>query len=323
MRASTSGFVPVAPAPQVLLLDGRLHIADPEGLRALPVKSGVGRFLVEDGAVYYVRAEPGEAFAGRWMQGDDGASELSLGRFDSTPRRLCGSGKTLYALYGDGENEEGTLYSADFNGGKVLERKGVVDFTLYGDRPVILERIGGELRCVVDDVRIAIMLPGRARFLDGPDRRMIFVSDGSRTEVIDAATARTVYRYADGVRYRSPGAHNLEVEAIDDTPGSPSGGMLFYKVFINGVEAGRTDTGPAQTRRVFRHAVAAGEYLVIAFERWELNLRRERYERANNIMQPEPMRLHVPEGVVLKILLYCDGRSYRVVTGLAVEPATE
>ncbi|RPI95958.1 MAG: hypothetical protein EHM32_04405 [Spirochaetales bacterium] len=322
-RASTDRGAAGSGISYVLLPGGTLHSADREGIVALPIGPGVERFIDEDGILFYLRVEDGKTIAGRWMRGDTGALELVMGRFDSTPWRLRGSGKTLYALYGDGDNEEGILYSADFNTEKLLQRKGVLDFTLYQERPVLLERRGAELLCVISEVRISILLTGKARFRDSNDPRMLSVSDGSSTEVVDAATARTVYRYAEGVRYRTPGAHNLEVEAIDDTPGLPSGRMIFYKVLINGIEAGRTDTGPAQTRRVSRHAVAAGVYQLVAMERWELNLRRERYERANNIMQPEPLRLFVPEGLVLRILLFCDGRSYRVVTGPAVESVSE
>jgi hypothetical protein len=318
-----AGRVEATGISYALLPGGILHSLEGGGLVALPIKAGVERFVVEDGIVYYVRVENGNAIAGRWGRGEAGASELSMEGAGSTPLRLRGSGGTLYVLYRDGDSEEGVLRSADFNGERVLERRGVIDFTLYRGLPVLLERSDGELRCVLGEVRTALVLTGKARFLDAPDPRIIFVSDGERTEVIDAATARTVYRYADGVRYRSPGAHNLEIEAIDDTPGPPSGRMIFYKIFINGVEAGRTGTGPAETRRVFRHSVVPGEYIVVVVERWELNMKRERYERANNILQPEHMRLYVPEGLVLRVLLSSDGRAYRVTAGPSVEPASE
>ncbi len=305
----------------VLLPGGVLHSAGRGGLTALPIGAGVGLFAVNGDAVYYVRGENGNTIAGRWKRGDAAPIELPLPADASTPRRLRGSEKTLYALYGDDEKAGGTLYSVDFNERRVLERGEVVDFTVYLGRPVLIERADGELRCVLGEVRIPLLLSAGARFLDGPDPRMLFVTDGGHTEIIDAVTEKTIYRYADGVVYRTPGGHNLEIEAIDDTPGPPSGRMLFYKVYINGVEAGRTDTGPAETRRVFRHSVAAGEYLVVTAERWELNIRRERYERANNIMQPEPQRLYVPEGLILRVLLASDGRTYRITAAPVVENA--
>lgn len=318
--ASADVKTATAPGIYALLKGGALHSVGDEGLKALPISPGVVRFAVESEAVFYVRTEGGRTYCGRWIPDEAGPIELPLEGAGTAPERLRGSGATLYALYGPFENGGGTLYSANLNEGRILEARGVVDFTLYDGRPVVLERADSGFRCVIGDSRVPLALEGAAVFHDGPDGRLLVVSDGERTEVIDAATARAVYRYAKTVVYRAPDGHNLELEAIDDTPGPPSGKTLFYRITINGTEAGRTDTGPAETRRVFRHPVAAGEILVLAAERWELNLKKERYERANNILQPDPIRLFVPEGLILKVSISYDGRSYRTTAAPLTDP---
>ncbi len=318
--ASADAGSAAAPGIYALLKGGALHSVGDEGLRALPIRPGVVRFAVEGGTVFYVRAEGGRTYCGRWNPDEAGPIELPLDGAGTAPERLRGSGATLYALYGPFENGGGTLYSAKLNEGIILEARGVVDFTLYDGRPVVLEREDSGFRCVIGDSRVHLALEGGAVFRDGTDGRLLVVSDGERTEVVDAATARVVYRYAGTVVYRAPDDHNLELEAVDDTPGPPSGKTLFYRITINGTEAGRTDTGPAETRRVFRHSVPAGEYLVVAAERWELNLKKERYERANNILQPDPIRLFVPEGLILKVSISYDGRSYRTTAAPLTDP---
>jgi len=302
-----------------LLGGGALCSVDDGGLTPLPIGPGVTRYVVENGAVFYVRAEEGRVLAGRWSPGAASPAELPLDVAGGEPTRLRGSGHTIYALYASEKNGAGTLYAGDINSGEMREAPGVYDFTLYDGRPVLLERGGDGLRCAIGDTKIPL-LPGiGAKFGDCADGRLFIISDGEHTEIIDAVAARAVYRYSETAAYRAPTTHNLELEAVDDTIGPPSGRMIFYRVMINGRDAGRTDTGPAETRRVFRQSVAAGEYMVLAPERWELNLKRERYERANNILQPEPMRLFVPEGIVLKVSISFDGRSYRVSASPVVD----
>lgn len=320
LPASADVKAAAAPGKYVLLKGGVLHSVDDEGLLALPIGPGVVRFTAESGAVFYVRSEGGQAYCGRWTPDEAGPIEFPLEGAGTAPKRLRGSITTLYALYGPFENGGGALYSVNLNEGKILEARGVVDFTLYDGRPVVLERADSGHLCVIGSSRVHLALNEGAVFQDASDVRLIAVSDGERTEVIDAATARVVYRYAKTVVYRAPAGHNLELEAVDDTPGPPSGKTLFYRITINGTEAGRTDTGPAETRRVFRHSVAAGDFLVLAAERWELNLKKERYERANNILQPAPIRLFVPEGLVVKLTISYDGRSYRMTAAPLTDP---
>ncbi len=175
-----------------------------EGLRALPIRPGVVRFAVKAEQCSNVRAEGGRTYCGRWNPTKP-ADRTSADGAGTAPERLRGSGATLYALYGPFENGGGTLYSAKLNEGIILEARGGVDFTLYDGRPVVLEREDSGFRCVIGDSRVHLALEGgavfRVRYQTAPARNI-----GRRAHrVIDAATARVVYRYARPSSIAAPG----------------------------------------------------------------------------------------------------------------------
>jgi hypothetical protein len=65
-------------------------------------------------------------------------------------------------------------------------------------------------------------------------------------------------------------------------------------------------------RVVYAHPV---DYNLV-LERWELDSSRKRYFRANNIYQPSPLRLFIPENRILKVVIIFDGKRYSFQKGL-------
>jgi len=96
--------------------------------------------------------------------------------------------------------------------------------------------------------------------------------------------------------------------------------IIFYKIFIDGVEAGRTATGISPVSKVFTADIDSGKYHVITPERWELDRKKEEYVRMNNVYQPKPVKLYIPENRIVKILFFFDGKEYRFSSVFVTAP---
>lgn len=295
-----------------VLLDGKVYAHAEDGVKALPL-GGVIMARYADGILWYLRADEPK-------KGQGGYRKLTAGRMDVqteketeyawkpdrevTPVKIAGNRGTLFVLTaptaGD-DGSQGTLYRIDLNGGGAPLAEAAMDFALSGDGPCILAKGKEGTFVSINGRRIPLALGAPARFQAVVDGRILFAADGAAVAVVDAHEARVIAAYAIDKRLARPGEYNLEILCTDDSPAGDPSATVFYKIFVDGTEAGRTESGPAGTVRRFRTKVDAGSRHVVRAERWELNRVKEKYERANNIDQPAPLRLTVPPDVVFKI----------------------
>ena len=196
----------------------------------------------------------------------------------------------------------------------------IIDAAPLGDSLILLERFSGGtavsfggnvIPCGIDARRISNVI----------GRQIAVVTDGSISEIIDVQRGKNVYAFSRGVNFAFPESYNLVFEAADTVQLSAvDNRVIFYKMFINGAEAGRTETGIAPVSKVFTVNLDSGKYHVISPERWELDRKKEEYVRMNNVYQPKPVKIYVPENRVVKLLFFFDGKEYRVSSVFVAEP---
>ena len=86
--------------------------------------------------------------------------------------------------------------------------------------------------------------------------------------------------------------------------------MIFYKLIIDGVDAGRTDSGPSALARELKIILEPNRYHLVRLERWTLNPSKGRYDRENNIRQPKMQQIYIPMNRIVKVVITFDGREY-------------
>lgn len=287
--------------------------------------AGTVRFLPRNGnEMYYLAGVGDEAVPRRAGFRDiSGAAsydmELPPDGARKTVRRFAGASGAAYVLLCPGAKGGGCrLYRAEFNTGKATFIKGVRDFALLESKPVILREKKGGFEIFFNGVSLPLILEGDPRFGEVLEGRLIPVTDGGSTELVDLADMRSIHAWSGGAALAVPGEHNLAIEVLDEG-GTPTEKMLYYKVYIDGKNLGRTTTGPAQQTRRCNVKVDENEYHILRLERWELNVGRQTYERVNNIGQPAPLRIYMPQNRFLKLLVVREKGKYRSFVTHAVD----
>lgn len=189
----------------------------------------------------------------------------------------------------------------------------VLDFHVDRQGLILLKkRERGMVLCRNETV-VPVTLSGECILRIGKvvDGRMVFITDGIETEIFDMISGRGVYSYSVKRELLLPTEYNLAVDAKDiQGYGQDDREMVFYKVFINGIESGRTDSGPAGLSREFRVKVDASKYHSVKLERWVLNAPKGRYERENNIRQPKAEQIYMPMNRIVKLNVTFNGKNY-------------
>ncbi|MBN2158704.1 MAG: hypothetical protein JW807_04860 [Spirochaetes bacterium] len=235
---------------------------------------------------------------------------------DVSIKKMMATGDVVYILAGDQTTStgEGKLYRVPVNTMEAAERPGVLDATLAGEDVVLLSKQDTGICVVKNELSVPVSLKGEEPVSIGGvmDARLVFVKSGDETEVIDITTGRSLYQYSAGHEYLSPGDYTITIEAVDDAGSEQEDReMIFYKVFIDGLEAGRTESGPAGLPREFRMNLEANRYHLVRMERWLLKAGKGRYERENNIRQPKSQQIFIPMNRIVKLIIKFDGKSYR------------
>jgi hypothetical protein len=290
----------------------------------IPVEGGVLYISTGDGGVYYL-AGSGEGDKG--IRAGFAGGEPVEKRFEKIlPESI--TGENVRKFHAGGmvasilvaavpDDRAGSLYRVDLDNMRILGDAvpDVIDFHIDGDDTILLVVKDEGLFVSMGGRLVPVSLESGERFAIRAflDRRIAVVTNGETAELIDILAEKSLYQYHAERDYLPPGEFNLEITVLDDVQTeSIVRDMLFYKVFINGAESGRTDTGPAGLERSFRTLLDAdGEYLV-TLERWVLNQARGRYERANNVLQPKTRRIYIPMNRIIGMRLRFDGTEYHV-----------
>ncbi len=307
----------------IILVAGSVFRCTPGGIEKLDIPGSVRRIYSSRGILYYLRKERIEST--QWHIGyrnlADGTSfesEVNLTAADRHIRRFFGSGSIAYVV-AESDEKKNILFRVDLNTMETVTTDvcdaTLVDHTLYR----IQKKTEAGLVSFYLDASgrtIPLTLEREPGFTGVVDNRILFISDETETEIIDIHAFRNLYRYSRRVAYARPVEYNLVLETFDEVIDRGERESIFYKVSINGREAGRTETGIPPVIKSFRIMLDPNSYQIVELERWELDSSRKRYCRANNIYQPSPLRLFIPENRILKVVITFDGKSYSFQKGL-------
>ena len=264
--------------------------------------------------MYYIRSkdDAGTHALGYANDGSINEREIPSAGNHAKVRRFFVVSDAFYVLWSDNILERVPVSSGD-----VTRRQQIYDALPVHDAVVLVEQEGRDLFCERNGKRIPVSLTGKVSITSVADDRIIFVSDGSETEVIDALVPRSLYLYPAGGVYAAVDQGNLRVTAYDiSQPGEriDDSRMIFFMIYVDGVEAGRTPAGPASLPLSYTLRVEPDAYHIVRLERWELDRGKQRYERTNNINQPEPVSLLVPLNRVVTVDCRYNGRAYNITT---------
>jgi hypothetical protein len=229
---------------------------------------------------------------------------LQPGRGD--PFRIFARGADVYLL-----NDAGILYYINLNSMVISRRENISDAALAGMILVLLEGEGDKLN--INGKYLPLTITGRSRIGSVADNRLLFLTNGRETEVVDLAAGESIYQYSSEGAFAVSDEYNLVISAYEEVPDSSRYGvqsMVFYKVFIDGIESGRTETGVSGSEKSLRTSVTPGGYHLVRLERWELSVKRNRYRRANNLYQPKKIRIYIPRKRIIELEVKYDGKEY-------------
>jgi hypothetical protein len=304
------------PDDKFLLREGHIFRVSESTMIDLNI-SGYVRNLYQAGPeIYYLKTESlsDMKYSAGYKNIDSGFSAEMAVNIDMPGRiikRFAGSLGAAYLLSSDTSSlNSGTLYRIDLNAGNSNNLPDVIDFQLSGNTPVILKEENRNIFLNVNGDIINLAISGSPRITEIVGGRIAFISNGEETEIADILVLKNIYGYPPKGKYKRPEGRNLIIEAVDDTNIPDQGKMIFYRLIIDGIEAGRTDTGPSQLPLIISADVRQDCQHIIQLERWELNKVKSKYERVNNINQPGALRLFSPADRIIKIRITHDGKSY-------------
>ncbi|MBN2080053.1 MAG: hypothetical protein JW838_13885 [Spirochaetes bacterium] len=290
---------------------------------AIPVEGAVLHVSSGDGGVYYL-VDGGEGkglrvgFAGGDPMGKLFEKNLPESVAPGHARAFhAGTMIARILIMETPEDTTGSLYRIDLNDMRIIGEAvpDVADFLLEGEDELLLIRRESGLFLTMGgrSVPVSLARDERCTLKAFLDRRVAVVTDGEAAELIDIVAERSLYQYQTGRDFMPPEEFNFEITVFDDMESeSIAREMLFYKVFIDGVESGRTDTGPAGLERSFKTLLETDRWHLVTLERWVLNQARGRYERANNVLQPKIQRVYMPMNRIIGMRVRFDGNEYHV-----------
>ncbi len=309
-----------------VLHEGRLYHHTPDSVTPVRIEGKVDAFYLNGKTVAYLRTAPGDGrryFIGAKTHGGPAAPEKEL-TFDTAPaeiRRFAARDDAAYILLTE-KNDPGNmpcLFTVDLASMSMTRLDGIADFYLAGTALILLEKKGGGYYVRSDTGAVPVSVSGNPRFADCVGGRLLMVAGGDESEAVDIVRMKSVYLYSSARRIKEPKDHNLIVEASDAAGSRRTEKMVFYKVFIDGVNVGRTDSGIAQLPVSYRAMTEGGRDHIVRIERWELKRALERYERVNNIHQPQSVKLYIPADRMIKLGFAFDGRRYAVTQSVVFE----
>ena len=161
--------------------------------------------------------------------------------------------------------------------------------------------------------KIPINIKGQLHIESVKDNRLLYVTgvidETSMTEVVDLIKLKSIYLYAQNKEFLLPEKYNIVINTREVTEDVDDTSIVFYKVFIDGFEAGRTTSGIRKQKKFFTGKVNLGTH-VVRLEKWKLDRIKKKYKRLNNIDQPKPIEVHVYENRIVEINVIFKNNSY-------------
>lgn len=208
-----------------------------------------------------------------------------------------------------GEKETSTLYRIDFNSGKISRKKGIIDVVLHDGAPVVLVKSEKGYAVRRNNFTVPLTFHGKPKFGSLFEGRILVISEGEKKELVDLGIMKNVHGFGGGRGDAEFTENTLYIEVMDVVPDKMEM-LVFYKVFLNGIDSGRTDCGPAGQTRKYSAKLAEDQYHIVRLERWELNIGKNEYERANNINQPQSLKIFLPQHRAVKLIMARNKKGY-------------
>jgi len=219
-----------------------------------------------------------------------------------------------YVLYGTEESFVSVLMRFSLNEGKVEQKGNIVDACSVQGKLLLIEDAGDSLRLNFNGETVPLMMRGALRISTVYRERMAVISGDDGNELVDIRLLKNLCQVSRESALKAPDEYNLVFDALDVNPADKpldAETMVFYKIFIDGSEEGRTETGLKHVVKSFKIMCEAGEYHVVQVERWELDKWKKQYFRVNNVYQPGAVRIFVPENRIIRLSLEFDGQEFQ------------
>ncbi len=220
------------------------------------------------------------------------------------------------------DNGEGSLHLVrlNMNSGNAVYRSGVYDFLAEDKKTFLVEKDSRGFVLNINDHFVPLTLSERPVIQGFYNNRFLIVKSNKGKELVDTVTLRNIYAWSGERGPLVPVSANLLVAARDvlkKETGQED--HVFYKVFVDGRDEGRTATGMARLDKSFEVMVEPGQYHVIKLERWHLNQKRRSYRRANNRLQPRTVKLFIPSKRIIRLSVTFDGTNHEIVSETVME----
>lgn len=292
------------------LINGTLYS---EPAVSVPVNGVVIDYNVRDATILFVAKNEKEIVAGAYNLQDKNIIQFFITTYSKETRltRIAFESSAIYICV---QSDDYIVYRADVNTGLVKQVGGVSDFLMLKDSLLILKN---DNTLVCNDYKLPLYFSGKPFIKGQLDDRIIFIADDKDTEVIDIKEKRVVYRYSTNVQFAVSSDYTVEI-SINDLPTGAKPSRVFYKIYCDGQDFGRTEPMLAINKSMIQLNLAAGQYHEIVIERWRLDETSGEYVRDNNIRQPKPVIIYVYLGRIIVVSLTHTGLEYKVVSGFKV-----
>jgi hypothetical protein len=305
----------------LVLKDGKVLRHNPDSIEEIKISGFVRNIFHHNNILYYLKTLSSTEL-NTWHIGyrdleseNSFESELKIELENRTIKRFSAAEKISIILTEEPENGRTLLYRVDINSMDISQLSDVFDAVLIQGILILIQKKTENENSLcyylnVNGKEIPLSLKGSPSFKEIVDNRILFISNGIETEIIDFQNIKSLYLYSPESHYLIPEDFNLIIETTDEILTKDITTSVFYKIFINGKESGRTETGMPNTEKSFKTMLEPNAYYIVNLERWELDKRKERYIRANNIQQPFPLKLFMPAQRVLKVIILFNGKTY-------------
>lgn len=306
--------------------NGALYVDEVRPSKVVPATGTVLRILADNERVWYISNDPDvnestTFFVGMYHHGKDIHFETAI----EPDNPVLGFGRMQScetALVFLAEKEEGAdIYRVDCNSGFVRVYADVLDFWLLGGVPVLLKMKNEQCVLVHNEEELPLFMDGEPGFSLLAGQRMLHITDGTAVELFDTVTSKYVYRYTGAATPVEPEDYNCLIEFRQHITGKGERGRrIFYKVFCDGKEEGRTVTALPESHIDYQVMLEPSRLHTIILERWELDNNNDRYRRANNIHQPEVISLYIPDNRVVKLIVLFNGKEFEIHKKILMDP---
>jgi hypothetical protein len=304
----------------LVLKDGKVLRHEPDRITEITINGYARNIFHHKNILYYLKTTSSTELK-VWSIGykdlESGfsfESELSIELENRTINRFFATEGVSFMLIEEPENGKHILYRIDLNSMDISKIEDLFDGVLIQGILILIQKKTEQeysfYNLNINGKIIPLSLKGNLFFKEIVDNRILFISNGIETEIIDLQNIKNLYLYSFESQYLMPEDFNLIIETSDENVTKEIKTSVFYKIFINGHESGRTETGMPSIAKSFKTMLEPNIYHIINLERWELDKRRERYVRANNIYQPHPLKLFIPANRVLRISILFDGKTH-------------